>query len=170
MKVRSWYGLSGEIDVEDELWHLVRVGSMALNHPPLINLILRRGLPRGDRLRLSYLHEFGHFQTLPFVLLQLFLILWSTLGKRRSTGGWLVWLTMLALANGAVWEMAAETYLMAHDRKDYAATYRKSPNPLLPAFWAGMSSLGIGLNCRLLRKKARSFPGHFQLTVNHKEI
>ena len=68
MKVRSWTGLTGEIEVENELWHLVKVGLVALNHPPLINLVLRRRLPRDDRLRLSYLHEFGHFQTLPIAL------------------------------------------------------------------------------------------------------
>ena len=98
MKVRSWYGLTGEIEVENELWHLVRIGTITLNHPPLVNLILRRGLPRSDRLRLSYLHEFGHFQTLPFALLHLLLLLGSALGRRRSIYGWLDWLTALALS------------------------------------------------------------------------
>ena len=68
MEVRSWYGLTGEIEVENELWHLVKVGGVTLNHSPVINLFLRRRLPHDDRLRLSYLHEFGHFQTLPFAL------------------------------------------------------------------------------------------------------
>jgi hypothetical protein len=38
MKVRSWYGLTGEIEVENELWHLVKIGDIALHHPPLVNL------------------------------------------------------------------------------------------------------------------------------------
>ena len=154
MKVRSWYGLTGEIEVENELWHLVKIGNITLNHPPLINLILRRGLPRSDRLRLSYLHEFGHFQTLPFALLQLLLLLRSGFGKRRSIGGWLSWLAALLLANQAVWEMAAEAYVAVYDGKAYFATYRKTPNPLLPSFWAGMGVLGIGLSWQLLRNHA----------------
>jgi len=170
MKVRSWYGLTGEIEVENELWHLVRIGTITLNHPPLVNLILRRGLTRSDRLRLSYLHEFGHFQTLPFALLHLLLLLGSALGRRRSIYGWLDWLTALVLAHEAVWEMAAEAYVAVHDGKAYFATYRKTPNPLLPAFWAGMSGLGIGLSWRLLRNNARSIPSHLSLTANRQEM
>src|SRR3990172_5756052 len=83
MKVRSWYGLSGEIEVENELWHLVKVGGVPLNHPPVVNLILRRGLPREDRLRLSYLHEYGHFQTLPLAVAHAFLLLWAGRRQRR---------------------------------------------------------------------------------------
>lgn len=154
MKVHAWYGLTGEIEVENELWHLVKVGQVALNHPPLVNLILRRGLPRGDRLRLSYLHEFGHFQTLPFVLLHLLLLLSSSFRRRRSLCGWLIWWAELALAHEAVWELAAEVYVAAHDGKAYFATYRKSPNSLMPAFWAGISALVIWLNWLLLRKRA----------------
>lgn len=155
MKVRSWYGLTGEINVENELWHLVKVGNVTLNHPPLVNWILRRGLARDDRLRLSYLHEFGHFQTLPFAVLHLLLLIRSTRRKRRSTYGWLAWLSSLLLAHEAVWEIAAETYVALHNGKAYFTTYRKSPDPLQPAFWVGMSALVIGLSWPLLRKSAR---------------
>ncbi len=102
MKVRSWYGLTGEIEVENELWHLVKVGNVALNHPPMINLVLRRRLPREDRLRLSYLHEFGHFQTLPIALMHVFLILWMGRAQQRTLFGWLKWLVILAIAHEAV--------------------------------------------------------------------
>ena len=64
-RVTSWYGLTGEIEVGNELWRLVRVGTLNLPHPPVVNTFLRAGLPRSDRLRLSFLHEFGHLQTLP---------------------------------------------------------------------------------------------------------
>lgn len=154
MKVRAWYGLTGEIEVENERWHLVKVGDLALNHPPVVNLILRRGLPRGDRLRLSYLHEFGHFQTLPFALLHLLFLLKSTPGRRRSLSGWFAWLAELFLAHETVWELAAEAYVIMHDGKAYFATYRKSPNPLQPAFWVGISALVIGLSCPLWHKSA----------------
>lgn len=170
MKVRSWYGLTGEIEVENELWHLVKVGSVSLNHPPVVNLILRRGLPRLERLRLSYLHEFGHFQTLPLALLHLLLLLRSALGRRRSFSGWLVWLVALGLANEAVWELAAEAYVVVHGGKAYYEAYRKMPNPLLPAFWVGMSVLGIGLTRRLVGNNGRSDCGHPSPTENRPEV
>ena len=68
LRVRSWYGLRAELGVEDRLWHLVRVGRVTLSHPPVVNTFLRAGFPEGERLRLSYLHEFGHLQTLPLAL------------------------------------------------------------------------------------------------------
>ena len=108
MKVRSWYGLTGEIEVENELWHLVKIGDVALHHPPLVNLILRRRLPREDRLRLSYLHEFGHFQTLPIALMHVLLILWAGRRQRRLLFGWPRWLMTLVIAHEAVWELASE--------------------------------------------------------------
>lgn len=161
MKVRAWYGLTGEIEVENELCHLVRVGNVALNHPPVVNLILRRRLPHGDRLRLSYLHEFGHFQTLPFALLHLLLLLGSTLRRRRSLSGWLARIIGLFVANEGIWEMAAEAYVIMHEGKGYLATYRKMPNPFVIFFWVGMSGLGIGLSWRILRPNVHSFPNQF---------
>lgn len=66
-RVRSWYDLPAEIAVENRLWHLVRVANLPFLHPPVVNLLLRRNLPNEDRLRLSFLHEYGHSQTLPVV-------------------------------------------------------------------------------------------------------
>lgn len=151
MKVRSWYGLPGEIEVENTLWHLVKIGDVPLGHPPLVNLILRRGLPRAERLRLSYLHEFGHFQTLPIALAHGLWIAWAGGRQRRSVMGWLSWLMAFAVAYEAIWELVAESYVMAADAVAYRATYRRTPNRLLPVFWLGMSGLAIGLSGWLLR-------------------
>jgi len=104
-KVRAWYGLSGEILVENELWHLVRLGPISLPHPPLINLFLRAGLPKENRLRLSFEHEYGHLQTLPLALLHLALLR----PRRASLGSWLAAL----IAHQAVWELAAEGWVVA---------------------------------------------------------
>jgi hypothetical protein len=152
-QVQAWYGLSGEIEVENDLWHLVKVGGVPLNHPPVVNLILRRRLPRRDKLRLSYMHEFGHFQTLPVALAHVVLLLvWS--GRRqRSSAGWISWAAALAVAHQAVWELAAETYVVTRDRAAYQEIYRRTPNRLLPTFWIVVSGLGLGLSCWLLRSK-----------------
>lgn len=153
MKVRSWYGLTGEIEVENELWHLVKVGRVALNHPPVINLLLRRRLPRDERLRLSYLHEFGHFQTLPLALAHALWMFWVRRRQRCSFLGWLAWLIIVVVANEAIWEILSEGYVIVHDSTAYRETYRRTPNPLMPAFWIAMSRLGIALTAWLVRSR-----------------
>lgn len=35
MKVCSWYGLTGEIEVENQFWHLVLIGGVPLGRPPV---------------------------------------------------------------------------------------------------------------------------------------
>ena len=156
MKVRSWYGLTGEIEVENELWHLVSVAGVPLNHPPVVNLILRRRLPRHDRLRLSYLHEFGHFQTLPLALAHALVLLWGQRRRRHSLLGWLLRLAAIAAAHEAVWELASETYVMAHDGAAYRDAYRKTPNSFAPIFWFGMSGLAVGLTAWLSRRALKA--------------
>lgn len=151
MEVRTWYGLTGQINVENECWHLVSIGRVALNHPPVINLLLRRGLPHDDRLRLSNLHEFGHFQTFPIALAHALWMFWVGRRQRRSFLGWLTWLIRVGVADEAAWELMSEGYVVVHDTQAYRETYRRTPNPLLPAFWIAMSGLGIALTAWSLR-------------------
>lgn len=153
MQVRAWYGLPGDVEVENELWHLVRVAGVPLPHPPLVNLVLRRGLPRADRLRLSYLHEFGHFQTLPLALAHGLWLLWTTRKTRRSLLGWLAWFAGAAVANEAVWELLSEGYVVARDPAGYREAHRLTRGPVVPAFWAVMGTLGIGLSRALTQQR-----------------
>jgi hypothetical protein len=138
--VRSWYGLPGEIVIEGDHWHLVKVGPLPLPHPPLINLLIRRGLPRQDRLQLSYWHELGHLQALPLALAY---AIW--LGRHRSKsqprllGLRLVRLAAALVAHEAAWELAAESYVMVKAGRAYPRLYREHPNPLLALFWGGMA-------------------------------
>ena len=122
--VRSWYGLAAEIAVENGLWHLVRVGGLPLHHPPLVNLILRRGLPRRARLRLSLLHEFGHLQTLPVALVHVVVLLFSRRWRKRGVSGTLAALAVAVIAHEAVWELASETYVIAAAGPEYRRIYR----------------------------------------------
>jgi hypothetical protein len=140
--VRAWYGLSAEIAVENNLWHLVRVGRVALPHPPVVNLALRRGQPHKERLYLSFLHEFGHLQTLPVAVIHALWLL--TNGRWRRRG---FWGTLAAIvAHQAVWELASESYVIVKSRGEYGRIYRDYPNPAGQfAFWSLMFSLGISL-------------------------
>lgn len=153
--MRAWYGLPGEIQVEHELWHLVSVGGFPMNHPPAVNLILRRGLSRRDKLRLSYLHEFGHFQTLPLAAAHALLMIAA--GWRGWNQGSMLnrfrWILALAVAHQAVWEIAAEGYVMFSDPTAYQNIYRTAPNRFVPVFWVTMLGLAVGLSRWLVRRK-----------------
>ncbi len=140
--VRSWYGLSAEIGVENNLWHLVRVGQVALPHPPAVNLALRRGQPRQERLYLSFLHEFGHLQTLPVAVLHALWLLANGRWRRRG-----FWGTLAAVvAHEAVWEMASESYVLIKAKGEYGRIYRRHPNLAGRfAFWSVMFSLAFYL-------------------------
>lgn len=153
LQVRSWYGLSAEIVIEGNLWHLVRLGWLALYHPPLVNRVLRRGLPREERLQLSFLHEFGHLQTVPVAVLHL---LWLAVsGRFRRSTKTETGLTVLAavVAHQASWELASESYVMAHTGPEYRRIYQEHPNPLGHIlFWGGMALLAVLLTGWVLTK------------------
>lgn len=151
-KVRSWYGLGGEISVENQLWHLVKVGGFPLPHPPLVNWILRAGLPREERLRLSFLHEFGHLQMFPFAFLQAawFIIFHRKRGTRSGT--FLKRIVLGIIAHQALWELSSESYALAKAGSEYREIYRKHFNPLGQfLFWGGMTFLTTLSNLWLLR-------------------
>ncbi len=127
--VRTWYGLRGEIDVGSGFWHLVRVGRISLPHPALVNIFLRAGLSGTDQDRLSLDHEFGHLQTFPLAILHaLGWWRWRTLSRN--------WLSALVV-HQALWELAAEAWVMVHQGRRYFSIYLgRLWRPL--AFWIGI--------------------------------
>ncbi len=143
--VRTWYGLQAEVDVENHRWHRVRVGRLRLNHPPLVSLVVRREVPNKDRLRLSFFHEFGHLQTLPLAVAHVVTLVWLGRHHKDRRRGVLRTLA-LVLAHQTTWELASETYVLMHERRNYIAAYRKS-NPWIPLlFWSGVIGSIIFLN------------------------
>jgi len=151
-QARSWYGLRSEIGVEDKLWHLVRVGRVPLPHPPLINLILRAGLPRKERHRLSFLHEFGHLQTFPFAFLHAVWLIFFRRKRGPRSGTFLKRIGLGIIAHQALWELSSESYALAKAGSKYREIYRKHPNPLAQSlFWGGMTSLSVISNLWLRR-------------------
>ena len=151
--VRSWYGLSAEIVVDGGLWHLVRLGRLALYHPPLVNLALRRGMPRPERLKLSFLHEFGHLQTLPVAVIHLLWLVVDGRWRRPSkiqTGGVVL---AAVVAHQATWELASESYVIGKTGPEYRRIYREHPNWLGHiVFWGGMALLSTLLTRWIMRK------------------
>jgi hypothetical protein len=151
MRVRSWYSLEAEIDVEEEVWHRVRVDGVPLNHPPLVNLVLRQGLSSTERHRLSFLHEFGHFQTLPLAIVHS-LVLYRASPKPVSFLRKIIWWLTFAVTHQVFWEIASEGYVVALEREDYMRAYRQKPNLLMPIFWGVMGGVGFWLHLWLVHK------------------
>ncbi|MFQ5433580.1 MAG: hypothetical protein ACE5FD_01775 [Anaerolineae bacterium] len=152
--VSSWYGLPAEIVVENNLWHLVKVGGVALNHPPLVNLWLRWGLPRQDRLTLSFWHEFGHLQTLPVVVVH-GLWLWKN-GRWRGRGrfGFVRGFIIAWTVHQAVWELASEFYVLVKTGNSYGRIYHHPPGRIrVAAFGVSMLIMMVCLT-RWLKKSA----------------
>ncbi len=141
---RSWYGLPVEIVIEGDYWHWVKAGPVPLPHPPLVNLVVRQGLPRAERLRLSYTHEMGHIQTLPAVLVH---VLWLLRRRPRMTSQSLLrrltWLGALLVVHQAVWELAAEGYVAARHGLEYYRVHKQHGRRVAALFWAGMAFVAV---------------------------
>ena len=135
--VRTWYGVDGEVVIEGELWHWVRLGRVPIPHPPLINLLIRRGLPQETKRQLSYWHEVGHMQTLPLALLHAVL-----LARGRRFPLWLR-VPLALLGHEALWELAAESYVVWRAGLNYQRLYRQYPNPFLLPFWLLMATIAV---------------------------
>ncbi len=141
---RSWYGLPVEIVIEGDYWHWVKAGPVPLPHPPVVNLIVRHGLPRDARLRLSYAHEMGHIQTLPLALMHLAWV-WQHRPRGQGVSLWrrLAWLAGLAVVHQSAWELAAETYVLAQNPAEYTRSYQEARGNPAPWFWALMALLAL---------------------------
>jgi len=153
VRVRAWYGLPGEIVVEEGGWHLVSIAGIPLPHPPLVNRFIRRGLSRSERLRYSYLHEFGHLQTLPLALLHAGgLALLERRRRSRGGAGRRARVVALVGAHEALWELASEAYVAVQAGAEYRGAYRRNPfRWRLPVFWSVMGALAVGGTVVLLR-------------------
>ena len=151
---RSWYGLPVEIVIEGDYWHWVKAGPVPLPHPPVVNLIVRHGLPRDARLRLSYFHEMGHIQTLPLALIHL-----AWVWKHRpewAVRSWtrrMAWLGLFMMTHQAVWELTAESYVCAQNSREYRQFYTGTEARLARMFWALMGLLALFGTLALVKRK-----------------
>lgn len=134
--VRSWYGVPARIVATDRgLCNVAFIG-IPLPHPCLINLVIRHGLPELIKARLFFLHELGHVETLPLLVLPL-ILLWR--GWKASPSP----LILNLLALGSFWELVAEIYVIFRSRREYVAAWRQSRNPAALVFWPSLLLLAI---------------------------
>ncbi len=135
---RTWYGLPARIVVSSRNLHRVWADGLFLPHFGLVNWVTRQGLPTPVRLELTARHELGHLQTLPVPLLHLLSL--GLIWRRGKGPRW--WKILLALvAHQAIWELAAEGYVIATDPRAVRYPRPTWAHRLYRIFWGSMALL-----------------------------
>ncbi|MFV1956409.1 MAG: hypothetical protein ACC640_01395 [bacterium] len=109
LKVKTWYGLSTTVKLFGTAW--ASIGPLP-PHPQLVNIVLRIGLSRENSVHLQLLHETGHLQTLPILIVPVVLFYYLSLPLFPAVIGLLV-----------ISEILAEFYVMAKEGKNYFRIY-----------------------------------------------
>ncbi|MDF1536031.1 MAG: hypothetical protein P1S46_05935 [bacterium] len=108
-RMHTWYGLTLTLRFYGTHW--AAVGPMP-PHPQLVNMILRIGLSKVDSLHLQILHELGHLQSLPLMILAgvtLFLFSAPVLPA--------------AISLFVLWEVLSEAYVILREGRNYLHIY-----------------------------------------------
>ena len=108
-KMRTWYGLTLTLRFYGTHW--AAVGPLP-PHPQLVNMLLRIGLSKEDSVHLQILHELGHLQSFPIM------VLFGALFFKLSTP---LWSTLLALF--LLWEILSEAYVILREGRNYFRIY-----------------------------------------------
>ena len=108
-ELKTWYGLSLTLRFYGAHW--ASVGPLP-PHPQLVNMILRIGLSKKDSVHLQILHELGHLQTLPLIVL---------------AGATMYWFSSPLFTSLAVlfvlWEVLSESYVIFREGRNYLRIY-----------------------------------------------
>jgi hypothetical protein len=130
---RTWYGLQASIKLGPGLIHRSGFFGVMIPHPGLANWILRRGMIARFQSTLSRVHEFGHFQTLPLMLLYAGGMLTKFSFKSVPS---LSDLFFLVIGLQAAWEIMSESFTIAQDREYYRQCYAGVNVGPRTVFWA----------------------------------
>ncbi len=135
---KMWYGLNATVILGPGFLHRAGYGLLLLPHPPLVNSLLRYGLPEDAQERLSIIHEFAHLKTASFALPYTALVFYLA----YSLIGSLDWMTIvvLILSTHAAWEMLAETATIIESGHIYGNIYKHTPITPRLLFW-GITTL-----------------------------
>jgi hypothetical protein len=132
LKRRTWYGIIATVNLKSKFMHKAGFGNILVPHPAAVNWLLRRGLKMKNALSLSIHHEFGHLQTVPFVLLYAGILLSVSIGD--GTISWFK-ITIFAVSTQAVWEIMSEFFTLFSEIDGYRTCYngvKKLPRVI---FW-----------------------------------
>lgn len=108
-KIRTWYGLTMTLRFYGTHW--AAVGPMP-PHPQLVNMLLRMGLSKEDSIHLQVLHELGHLQSLPLMILASATFFHFSAPVLPATVGLFI-----------LWEVLSEFYVIFREGRNYFRIY-----------------------------------------------
>ena len=132
IKKKTWYGLNATVTIGPGFIHNAGWGVFLIPHPPVANWLLRIGLAERDREDLTFIHEFEHLQSAPFVLL--YALLLSILAFSRAHTG-LAQIIFILIGSHAAWEIISEILTYHNDSRLYRRCYQKIALFPRTAFW-----------------------------------
>jgi hypothetical protein len=121
VRMPTWFGVDAVVKIGPGFLHKAGLGRWIIPHPPIINWLLRWGLPKDAYHTLSLFHEFGHLQTTPLTLLYLGSML--TLSVLTGHASWLDILLVILSAHSA-WEIGAELFTITRTGGHYEEYYK----------------------------------------------
>jgi hypothetical protein len=135
-----WFGISASVIIGPGFLHTAGLGKFLLPHPPIVNWLLRLGLPEKDKYYLSVIHEFGHLQTTPLAVMYTMGILGLTYLNRQTN--WLEVILVL-ISTHAAWEIMAEGLTMFSNVSGYRQFYKDITVIPRAVFWCSTTALVI---------------------------
>jgi len=129
---KTWFGVTARVTIGPGFMHRAGIGRIAIPHPPAANWLLRQGMPGDLQRRLSFIHEFAHFQTAPVVLACMTALF--TLAFLRNRHGFAEILILLASIQ-ALWEILSEGLMILEAPAAYRAWYGGIPLWPRILFW-----------------------------------
>ena len=117
---RTWFGVTARVTIGPGFIHRAGIGRIAIPHPPAANWLLRQGMSGDLQRKLSFIHEFAHFQTAPVVLVCM-IVLFS-LSFLRNRHGFAEILIILAGIQ-ALWEILSEGLMILESPEAYHTWY-----------------------------------------------
>jgi hypothetical protein len=145
LQMPTWYGLKATIELSpNRMLHRAGIGRWLIPHPPVFNWMLRAQLDETAYRRLSVLHELGHFQVLPAIILYLLSGTAVLTILRTTTVQAVIWL----LGIFPLWELLAEMYVRWKERSSYRQIFRAASSWRKTLFWGGnAAAVLIQLGC-----------------------
>lgn len=128
-----WGSLEATVAVGPGFVHRTGFSRLLIPHPPVVNWLLRRNLPRSIREELVFDHEFAHFKFLPALLLYvLALVLFTYIESRLN----LMAVLFILISGQAFWEMLSEGFVIGRNPKRYRLYYRDMIKYPRVVFWS----------------------------------
>jgi hypothetical protein len=135
-----WFGINASVIIGPGFLHTAGFGKFLLPHPPVVNWLLRLGLPEEDKYALSVIHEFGHLQTTPPAVIYTLGIL-----GMAYMNGHTAWpeIFFMLVSTHAAWEIMAEGLTVISDISGYSRYYKNVTVIPRSIFWCCTTALVV---------------------------